>query len=302
MASLGRSPMPPDVRERVAERARGQLARMFGWLAAAPACVALGVSLAVATGPGTVSLIIGFLGAFIAPLACLLAAGDGWSRRGKLRRDLAGGEIETFEGSIVVVMGHDEALERLARQGALGTDAAASHRVVLLASSGLLHAVDGVTRDDFLVPDVLEVADAPPPRPIAPSRVAEPRPVTLTAEERAELATRSTQLWRTPAALIGPVAYAALGLTMWRVSGTAWLERYWVQLVIWGALGTLALVGLIRRYRTGALVAADGEAGEALEIVEAGDDGVLHLVVVLPRSGLVWSADGVPAAWRSKKL
>ncbi len=56
--------------------------------------------------------------------------------------------------------------------------------------------------------------------------------------------------------------------------------------------------GFVRRWRRGAALLRDAEAGAAIELSVGAVDGEVARVVVLAESRLSWSADGLPAEWR----
>lgn len=305
LESKGLSPMGPELLAHL--RARVQRLGRWRWiwialmpvLGVAPCAFARAVEDSIEGSVAVVAVVVG-LTALFGPAACLLAAGDAHARRRRLLAEISRAEVEVFEGTAgVATDAVPDAVLRLIERGELGGRA---QRVEVLPVSGYLASIDGKLRSDLLALDILEVAPARAPLPVDPEILAAgSREVALTADEREEMRARATQLWRTPGALLGPILYAALGVIMWRAQGSAWLDRYWPMLVIAGVMGTLSLIGLMIRYRSAVRVQEDAELGVALEIIEPDPDGVLHRLVVLQRSGMVWSVDELPAEWRSRR-
>jgi hypothetical protein len=300
LSSQGIEPLSTGARAHVALRVRRQWRRV-GALALTP-LASLGVAAAALDAlPRPLDLMVGALGfGLLIPAAALLAAGDAFLRARSLAADLARGEVEVFEGTIGVALQSDDALEALEAEGALG-DREGTHRAEVLPASGLLHALDGRLRSDFLRPDVLDVASIRPPRPLREGEGATTRAIPLSEKERAELRARSAQHWRTPGAVLLVVGYVCAALVLARLGGPdAWAE-YRVQLTLVGIAAAAAVVRMGLRVRTAIRLARDAERGDALEIVEPDEKSELRRVVVLAESGMVWSVDDLPAEWRSDR-
>ncbi|MBX3251770.1 MAG: hypothetical protein KF901_31620 [Myxococcales bacterium] len=288
-------------REAVGARARAQR----GWLVVALVGPFLSIALGavvLTAAPEPLGPLLGCLGlGLVLPAASLLAAGDAWKRWRALRRDLERAELEVFEGTLGVVVGVEPALARLRRDGSFGSDPERSHRVEILAASGFVHRVDGVPITRFLTPDVLEVAEARPAFPLPADAAPRERRVALTEVERAEVRARAAQLWRTPYLAFGAIGYVGLGAAMWATAGSEWLARYGLVYAIWAVGGLITVLRLARRFLTARRLERDAESGDAIEIIQPGADGAPHRAVLLPRSRLVWSVDGLPAEWRSTR-
>ncbi len=303
LESQGIAPLTEMDRAHLRARIRALRRRVLPYLLAPVASIAFGV-LVVMRAPEPWNLLVGCFGFFmLIPAASLLAAGDAWQRWRKLSRDMTRGETEQFEGILAIALVPDDALAKLLLERAFGDDLEhTTHRVRLLPASGFVHAVDDVLRADFLVPDVLEVARARPPRPLPEGTVSGRRTMALTHEEREEVRARGAQMWRTPGTVFAIVAYFALGLVMWRQGGDAWWAQHGNQFALVGLVALYGIFQMARRVRTAVLLGRDADAGEAIELIDADEEGMLHRIVLLPHAQMVWSVDDQAAEWRSKRL
>ena len=302
LASQGMRPLSELERAHLALRIRGLRNRVLPLLIAPLLSLALGV-LAVISIPEPVNVIVGCFGlGLLVPAASVLAAGDAWKRWSKLKRDVTRGEVEVFEGPLAVAVVPDEVLSSLLHERAFGEAPDQVQQVALLPSSGFVHAINGALRSDFLLPDVLEVARARPPRPLSEGTTRGKRVMALTPEERDEVRARASQMWRTPGTIFALIAYFGLGAVMWTRGGDAWWSEHGTRFTILGVFALYGVLQMVRRVRKAMLLGRDAEAGDALELIEPDDEGALHRIVILPHSDMIWSADDQPAEWRSKRL
>lgn len=302
LSSEGFTPLSADERAHLESRVKRLSLRLVVGLVAPVLSIGVMVLMLMMEVPELVEN-VGCLGfGFLLPLVSVMLAEDARARRKGLKRDLVRGEIERFAGVAQVLVSMDPALAKLTRDGSLVTTR--EHDVRILPESGFVFAIDGAYREDYIKPDVLEVASASAPlrEVVSNGELPEPREFMLNAAERGELETRASQLWRTPLPAIGAVAYAALGGIMWVTQDDDWVDRHAGPAVVWVFIGVIGLLGLIRRYRTAMRVGRDAKSGEALESYAKGPGGATRRLVVLKHSKLVWSVDDLPAEWRSKKV
>lgn len=303
LESQGTEPLSAFDRAHLETRIRALRLRVLPYLLVPIASLAMGV-LVITKAPQPWNVFVGCFGFFLLlPAMSLLAAGDAWQRWSKLKRDLKRGETELFEGVLAIALVPDEALAKLLMEGAFGDELdQVAHRVRLLPSSGFVHAIGDALRSDFLVPDVLEVARARPPRPLPEGAVRGQRTMALTPEERDEVRARGAQMWRTPGTIFAIVAYCGLGFVMWTRGGDAWWARFGNQFALVGLVALYGVFQMMRRVRSAMLLGRDADAGDAIELIDVGDDGLLHRIVLLPHAQMIWSVDDQPAEWRSKRL
>ena len=289
--------LTPDERTHLDERARRQLRILIAGLITPILTIGV-VVLLVAFGQHAILVFSAcFLFGMIAPIASLMFAEDARKRLKGTRRDLQVGVVDVFHGSVKVVVGIDKTLQRLIAQGIVHPGQ--EHEFRVLPGSGYLLAVDGVLRRDYLVPDVLHNGEAAPSRTEGWSHAT--REFQLTKEEKEELRQRSEQLWRTPMDVFGLVAYSGFGAFMWFVRGDEMTSMEKFLAVLYTIALPFMVASLIQRYLTARCVARDAEQGMAIELRRqvAGRE---VWMIVLKESKLVWSADGLPAEWRSSKV
>jgi uncharacterized membrane protein len=295
-------PLTEAERKHLALRIRVLRNRVLPLLIVPLVSLALGV-LMLTTVPEPMNLVVGCFGmGLLVPAASVLAARDAWRRWSKLKRDLSRAEVEVFEGPLAVAVVPDDVLAGLLNEQAFGDAPDQVQQVELLASSGFVHAINGAPRSDFLLPDVLEVARARPPRPFPEGTTKGTRVMALTPEERDEVRARATQMWRTPGTIFALVAYFGLGAVMWSRGGAAWWTEHGTRFAILGVFALYGVFQMVRRVRTAVLLGRDAEAGDALEVIEQDERGELHRIVLLPHADIIWSVDDQPGEWRSKRL
>lgn len=296
-------PMTDVDREQLRQRGRDIVSKASLWLLMVPLVASADWLVFSADEPN--ELLVGLLGLATlgVPVVLLLVASNAYERRRPLVLAARRGEVEVFRGKVGALVAVDPTLVKLSEEGFFDKEGSEEHEVELLPPASVVHQVDDRFVSSFLKAEVLVTAT---PR-TASALVGEPgasRVVVLTDEEQQEIRTRAGQLWKTPGPLIFLVFYLGLGVFMWRVGGSEWLDEHGWRFAIFSLLAVAALWRFIGRVRVARRLERDAEQGEAvMAFADAPNpDGTVSQLMILPHSQMVWSLDGQPAEWRSDKL
>jgi hypothetical protein len=272
--------------ERHLARATRVLAASLAWIAFFPIASIYFITHRVPESPLTFFVCIGAM--FGVPTAFGYGS-SAWTRRRRLRRDLAANVARIFRGDTLVVT-EDAAIQFLIndRFVAAQDEPAAPITVdIALLTSGLpLPRVNERLSPHIARP--FRIARPPPTDRDAPAR-------TLTSAERDELRFHASRSRRVSIELGVGVVYSALSMVavaMWithhGLAVPSWPPIRIVQALIWNVIGVAAMLRVWSRRSFARALERSAASGDVRR------DGRTEWLA----SGLPWCERGVPAAWR----